>query len=81
MDVEKNLKHKKEDISLEELGNNLRVEEDCDKQEVKGDENIENNSEKFLKFPSYVVKMGETSKVVNKSNHNKKKNKIFKSNG
>ncbi|PIN18115.1 hypothetical protein CDL12_09215 [Handroanthus impetiginosus] len=68
-DVKRSLKHNKEDMSLEELGNHLRIEEDYRKrEETKVEENSSKNSEVSK---VHVVKEKESNKAP-KGNNNKK---------
>ncbi|KAF7839319.1 cold shock domain-containing protein 3-like [Senna tora] len=49
-DFKKNLKHKKEDISLEQLGNHLRLEEEYRKQDAEKETNVQEKAHPNIRF-------------------------------
>ncbi|KAF7840580.1 internal alternative NAD(P)H-ubiquinone oxidoreductase A1, mitochondrial-like [Senna tora] len=64
-DFKKNLKHKKEDISLEQLGNHLRLEEEYRKQDVEKETNVQ---EKV-----HMVEEGQSNRTSKKRGKDKDK--------
>ncbi|KAF7815456.1 Retrovirus-related Pol polyprotein from transposon TNT 1-94 [Senna tora] len=64
-DFKKNLKHKKEDISLEQLGNHLRLEEEYRKQDAEKETNVQ---EKV-----HMVEEGQSNRTSKKRGKDKDK--------
>ncbi|KAF7807945.1 uncharacterized protein G2W53_040106 [Senna tora] len=64
-DFKKNLKHKKEDISLEQLGNHLRLEEEYRKQDAEKETNVQ---EKV-----HMVEEGQSNRTSKKRGEDKDK--------
>jgi len=60
-DFKRTMKHKKEDISLEQLGNHLRLEEEYRKQE--------GNKNHVTQEKIHVMEEGNSSKTSKKRNH------------
>ncbi|WRX18299.1 hypothetical protein QQP08_010786 [Theobroma cacao] len=69
-DIKKTLKHKKEDMSLEDLGNHLQIEEDYRKQEeVKQDEKEKDSNEKNLETSKVQMMEHKSSNKAIKRKH------------
>ncbi|KAF7801582.1 Retrovirus-related Pol polyprotein from transposon TNT 1-94 [Senna tora] len=72
-DFKKNLKHKKEDISLEQLGNHLRLEEEYRKQDAEKETNVQ---EKV-----HMVEEGQSNRTSKKRGKDKDKSKAHDEKG